>query len=971
MFGFRKIIWVLLLLFYPLLLLSQRFNYEWRNIGPDNFGGRTRALAITKSGKLYAGSIGGGLWESKDGGFRWEPVAGFNKISNNDPNSNRCLSVSSIAIDPNNDNIIYIGTGELVFNYNTDAPSLPMPPLSELNAYQEGYLGYVGLPGQGVFYSEDGGKTFTNNNATWPASITYPLTSFDTQNPFLSIQKVAVAPNGRVFIGTHKGVFYSDDKLRTVVRSIDNYNANIPTLRNASDSLRNATVMDIEIGNNGRVYVATHNNVFVSEDNGSTFTKVIGDAILPRNTSDILSNVPKSRMEVAVAPSNKDIVYIAEVNLNGFLAGVWKSENAGNTWRQIAPRSSAPGTVPPNLSFAPLAKGGRGRGKYSILLAVDGKDPHRIWLGGQQLLEYSMQYGWISFTSSRALPRLGNYVPANLHCAVNHPTNPNIIYFSSDNEIIRTTDGGKSFVLASGNYNVTPVLSITANLKDEILVSTQNAGLLQRFKQHTFDQKYRSLLPSQRGLVRSSLFNPSYLLASSPNAILQRSFNDGENFERFYGFPENNPKYEFRNQNILKPNTQAPDPTDNPYPITVFALDEVLNVKARGNKVALNNAILNPQYLYFCTSQRIWLVKNPFNPFGSDTLAPPTWTAITKDKIDPNSYFSAIAVSGDTTHTVFAGTTQGKLFRITNAHDPDTSRGSKFKVEDITPPNTPRQWITSITVNPWNRENIVLTYGGYDIFDENDFSKNYRIYVSFNAKTASAPTFSPIHGTMPFMPIYSALFHPNPRPMNPQDSTLLLVGTEYGVYSISIQELDKPNDEIEWFSANSGAMERVPVFDMFYKQWDYKYRCDRFENNDPRKRCLENVNYLEPAKNSKIYLATYGRGVFESSLMGGNRTVSLEQPLVNEDDAIFSLYPNPTSKLATLEFILDTPSDLVIEAYNLEGKVISNWRYRQLNAGLQRQSLDFSHFTPGVYIVKYTFTKAGKPIIRSSKLVVQ
>jgi hypothetical protein len=971
MLGFRKIIWVSLLLFYPLLLFSQSFNYNWRNIGPDNFGGRTRALAITKSGKLYAGSIGGGLWESNDGGFKWEPVAGFNKISANSPNSNRCLSASSIAIDPNNDNIIYVGTGELVFNYNTNAPSLPMPPLSELNAYQEGYLGYVGLPGQGVFYSEDGGKTFTNNNASWPSSVTYPLTSFDMQNPFISIQKVVVAPNGRVFIGTHKGIFYSDDKLRTVARPIDNYNENIPTLRNASDSLRNATILDIEVGNNGKVYVATHNNVFVSDDNGSTFTKVIGDALLPRNTSDILSNVPKSRMEVAVAPSNKDIVYIVEVNLNGFLAGVWKSENAGNTWRQIAPRSTAPGTVPPNLSFAPLARGGRGRGRYSVLLTVDGKDPHRIWLGGQQLLEYSLEKGWVSFTSSRVLPRSENYVPANLHCAVNHPNNSNIIYFGSDNEIIRTINGGKSFLLATGNYNATPVLSMTANLKDEIFVSTQNAGLLQRFRQHTFDQKYRSLLPPPGGLIRSSLFNPSNLLVSAPGAILQRSFNDGENFERFYGFPENNPNYEYRNENILKPNTQAPDPTDNPYPITAFALDEVLNVKADGNKVALNNVILNPQYLYFCTSQRIWLVKNPFNPFGSDSLTPPTWTAITRNKIDPNSYFSAIAVSGDTTHTVFAGTTQGKLFRITGAHNPDTSSGSKFKIEDITPPNTPKQWITSITVNPGDKENIILTYGGYDIFDENNFSNNYRIYTSFNAKTGNAPTFSPIHGTMPFMPIYSALFHPNPRPTNAEDSTLLLVGTEYGVYYISTKELDKENDDIEWLSANSGAMERVPVFDMFYKQWDYKYRCDRFEDNDPKKRCLENVNYLEPTKNPKIYIATYGRGVFESSLIGGNRTVSVEQPLTNERDAIFSLYPNPTSKLTTLEFILDTPSDVTIHAYNLEGKAMGGWQYNQLNAGLQRHSLDFSHFAPGVYILKYTFTKAGKPIIRSSKLVVQ
>ncbi|MCS6904794.1 MAG: T9SS type A sorting domain-containing protein [Bacteroidia bacterium] len=956
---------------FPFLLFSQPFDYAWRNIGPDNFGGRTRALAITKSGKLYAGAIGGGLWESTDGGFRWQPVVGFNKVTNN-PNINRCLSVSSIAIDPNNENIIYVGTGEMVFNYNTDAPSLFIPPLADLNTYQEGYLGYVGLPGQGVFKSEDGGKTFSNINATWSDKFVYPNTSFDTRNPFISIQKVAVAPNGRVFIGTHRGIFYSDDRLRTVSRPVDNYNAAIPTLRSSVDSLRNAPIMDIEFGNGGRVYVATHNNVFVSDDNGNTFTKVIGDILLPRNTADVFSNVPKRRMEVAVAPSNRNIVYILEVNLNGFLAGVWKSEDAANTWQQIAPRSTAIGTVPPNLSFAPLAtRAGRGRGVYSVLLLVDPEDPHHIWMGGQQLLDYSPARGWASFTSSRTLPRFEDYVPANLHNAAIHPSNPNIIYFSSDNEIIRTTDGGKTFQLATGYYNTTPAISVAANLRDEILVSTQNTGLLQRFRQHVYDQKYRPILRTQRGRVRSSIFNPSNIVAALPGAILQRSLDDGENFERFFGFPENNPKYEFRNDNILKPNTQVPDPTDNPYPITAFVLDEVLNVKTTGNRVSRNSVVLNPQYLFYCTSQRIWLVKNPFNPFGSDSLPPPTWTAITRDKIDPNSYFSAITVSGDTTHTVFAGTTKGKIFRITQAHNPDTSAGSKFKVEDITPPNTPRKWITSLTVNPADPETLVVTYGGYDLFDEVDFSKNYRIYVSFDARTGQKPTFSPIHGSMPFMPIYSALFHPNPKPATPADTTLLLVGTEYGLYHISTTQLGKDNDDIEWLSANRGDMERVPVFDIFYKQWDYKYRCERYENNDPRSRCLENVNYLEAAKDPKIYIATFGRGVFESRLTQGNRTTSNFNPTPLQKDSYICIYPNPAQQTATVEFILDTPSDVNLEIYSLDGKILKAYSYSYLPAGLHREILDFSTLAKGTYVLKYSFYKGAKLTIKTTKLIIE
>ena len=53
-------------------LLEQRI---WKPIGPGNIGGRTRSIVIhpIKHGTIWAGSVGGGIWRTDDGGQGWSP----------------------------------------------------------------------------------------------------------------------------------------------------------------------------------------------------------------------------------------------------------------------------------------------------------------------------------------------------------------------------------------------------------------------------------------------------------------------------------------------------------------------------------------------------------------------------------------------------------------------------------------------------------------------------------------------------------------------------------------------------------------------------------------------------------------------------------------------------------------------------------------------------------------------------------
>src|SRR5260370_20513427 len=76
----------------------------WKCIGPTNIGGRMTSVVCHPENPdfIWAGSAGGGVWQSNDAGLKWRSVW-------RDQDS---LNIGSLAIDPGNPEIIYCGTGE-------------------------------------------------------------------------------------------------------------------------------------------------------------------------------------------------------------------------------------------------------------------------------------------------------------------------------------------------------------------------------------------------------------------------------------------------------------------------------------------------------------------------------------------------------------------------------------------------------------------------------------------------------------------------------------------------------------------------------------------------------------------------------------------------------------------------------------------------------------------------------------------
>ena len=110
MIGYRPLLFVTFALLLcasaaPHAAASDPFaRLHWRSIGPAVSGGRLGAVAGTDrdAALYYAGAADGGVWKTTSGGAAWEPVFDREDVQ----------SIGAIAIDPQNESTVWVGTGE-------------------------------------------------------------------------------------------------------------------------------------------------------------------------------------------------------------------------------------------------------------------------------------------------------------------------------------------------------------------------------------------------------------------------------------------------------------------------------------------------------------------------------------------------------------------------------------------------------------------------------------------------------------------------------------------------------------------------------------------------------------------------------------------------------------------------------------------------------------------------------------------
>lgn len=270
----------------PLAQLRKQ-SYNWKERGPANVPGRTRGLLVMPGDPTHntfiAGSVGGGIWKSTDGGQTW-----VNKTPDK-PN----LATTSLAYADSNPDIIYAGTGESF-----------------------GSAGLIEIAGQGMYKSTDGGDTWN----LIPATV-------DVFN-FLAINRIIVDPDNPDILlisanqNSERGISFKSG----IYKSTDGGN----TWTKVYDPSAWVTQIIYQPGNFNIQYAAEYGiGVAKSTDAGNTWKEVSNGMF------------PTGRVELAISPLNHNRMYAtAEGGLSGVNSDLYISEDSGINWNLVVERNN-------------------------------------------------------------------------------------------------------------------------------------------------------------------------------------------------------------------------------------------------------------------------------------------------------------------------------------------------------------------------------------------------------------------------------------------------------------------------------------------------------------------------------------------------------------------------------------------------------------------------------------------------------
>jgi photosystem II stability/assembly factor-like uncharacterized protein len=295
--------------------------------GEPPVAGRIPSIAVAPGGMIvYAASANGGVFRSDDGGVTWRSLMdAFDLAPTNFASTS--LACGAIAIDRNDPNRVYVGTGE------GDTYSLFKSRIvNALPAYR----------GVGPIRSDDGG-------ATW---ISEPAASGSTELAGKAFFALAVDPKDRenVVGATSEGLYQ---------RVVDGTG-------NAQWFLRRSGVHSsvIATSNNGvtKFFAAQWSGQVLESSDGNSW-RVVGTGF---------PNANVGRIEVAAQIGNPDVVYAFIADTKGLVLGVYRFDAGGGQWSVIA--------NPPDV--LPKDENGNSQGDYDLALAVDPNNPDLIYLGG-------------------------------------------------------------------------------------------------------------------------------------------------------------------------------------------------------------------------------------------------------------------------------------------------------------------------------------------------------------------------------------------------------------------------------------------------------------------------------------------------------------------------------------------------------------------------------------------------------------
>ena len=265
-----------------------------RSIGPAVTSGRIIAFAVDPNNRAryFVGAASGGVWKTENAGTTWTPVF----------DGEGSYSIGTVTLDPNNSAVVWVGTGE-----NNSQRS----------------VGY----GDGVYKSEDGGKSWKNVGLKTSEHIgKIVIDPRDSNTVFVAAQGPLWSAGGERGLykttdggKTWKAVISISENTGVTDVAIDPSN---PDIMYAAAWMRRRHFYTIVDG-------GPESAMYKSTDGGNTWTK-------------LKSGLPPGdlgRIGIAVSPADPNVVY-ATVEASGKASGVFRSEDKGATWERMNPNNA-------------------------------------------------------------------------------------------------------------------------------------------------------------------------------------------------------------------------------------------------------------------------------------------------------------------------------------------------------------------------------------------------------------------------------------------------------------------------------------------------------------------------------------------------------------------------------------------------------------------------------------------------------
>lgn len=868
---------------------------DWKNMGPTNIGGRTRALLIDNNDAtiMYAGGVSGGLWKSTTSGGSWTQI---NYTGDSETNDIPNLAIASICQTIDGD--IYFGTGE--------------------GHYKGTGEGSRGIEGAGIWKSTDG-ETFTRISSTWNDA-----TSKET---FSYVNKLAADPNNnnRIFAATIKGIRLTEDGGETWTNPVTTPSG-VPITSSCGN---------IKISTDGDVLIADLNKYgYLSHEGGAigTWENISG-------SGDNQLGVG-ARLEFAIAPSDPNYIYCqAAKGSDGSLLNVYRSTDGGYNWDIIGYGGSE--------EFNPLGE----QGTYDNTIAVFPDNKNEIILGGQfSIWKWSNTEGWHVRTFWSLDPSNVLYVHADQHEIIFDPNDSNIVYVGSDGGIHRSLNRGITWQTLNKNYNVTQFYGIGYSPTNELIGGTQDNGTVYMDPDVAVtggtQHHYTEVTGGDGGTTAISQLNPNIIFSTIYFGQLFRSEERGaeETMVSFYSTRLSaavSPGDEESGNNFITPIALWESFND------VNSLDTIKYVNSSniplGTEILVESESVSDRYIDYTTTQSyvegdtilvvdtyqamlavgfngsVWITREPLN-FKQD---PAVWFPVA----DTIGKVETLAWSKDGNNLYFANTS-GVVYRVSGFNNAYTDSTIDCSVESSCVLTTTKiaqfngRFVTDVAVDPSNADNVIVTLG--------QFGNSDYVYYSSEGTTATETsglgTFTSIQGNLPQMPVYTAVVVWN-------DSNKIIVGTEYGVFATE----NISANSTTWTDENNN-FDYVPVYDL---------QQQTFPNG-----WISEINKPSGIRNhGYIWAGTHGRGIFQCSTFEGPVGIKQNEEIAT-DDMNINLFPNPATDIATINFELDVHSNVSVMIFDMQGRMVNNFNYDNLSAGSHNKTISVSNMKHGTYIVK-------------------